>query len=62
MKDFNGDDLETGWYWYSHNSEGDIFHPVYVDISVDGIILDGKRMALDYMDGFELHKAVLPII
>ena len=60
MKDYHGDELETGWYWYSHSHEGDIFYPVYINLEINKFLIDGKRKPLVDLEGFNLFKAVLP--
>lgn len=60
MKDFYGDELVTGWYWYSPESEPNNFKPVFIDIEAWGINLGDWRASLDYLWGFNLFKAAMP--
>lgn len=60
MEDFNGNPLESGWYWYTNMTESDVFYPVLVDLKSNCIVLDGDIKPLKWLDGFELFKAVMP--
>lgn len=59
MKDFEGNELVEGWYWYSSNDESDVFYPVYVD--PNGVaIVNGKRRPLIDFANLNLFKAEMP--
>jgi len=59
MKDFEGNELVEGWYWYSSNDEGDIFYPVYICCN-NVCIFDGKRKPLSDFANVNLFKAEMP--
>ncbi len=53
-------DLENNtWYWYTHYTEGDIFHPIFV--RVDGkVLLDNKLIDKEKLKGLDFYKASMP--
>lgn len=61
MKDFEGNELVEGWYWYSSNDEPDIFHPVWI-LPSDIAIVNGKRHKLNDLSNLNLFKAEMPTV
>lgn len=53
---------KTGWYWVHGDDKK--FKPVFVNGNVDipYMILDGERLALDYLDGFSSYPAAMPYL
>jgi len=60
MTEVSINDLENAtWYWYTHHSEGDVFHPVFVQ--GDGIlIMDAKEHSIGLFKGLTFYKAIMP--
>ena len=60
MTEVSINDLENGtWYWYTIHSEGDVFHPVFVQ--GDGVlIMDAKQYSIGLFKGATLYKAIMP--
>lgn len=60
MKEVSINDLENDtWYWYTVHSEGDVFHPVF--IQGNGIlIMDAKEYSIGSFKGLTFYKAIMP--
>lgn len=59
MKDFYGNELVEGWYWYSSNEDGDIFYPIFVQNDKTAM-LDGKSVLINHLNGLHLFRAEMP--
>lgn len=61
-KDYYGNELIEGWYWYTTPQEPDVFYPCFFNSELNELLIDNKWYKTEKMSGAWLFKADMPII